>query len=108
MIKCSCLERRNYEIIDENIVEPKERMIQCLFKQREYQKTGKMIKEMWYTRRNMMEYEKKNKKTDRVTVDNNRITFSDPGPKRDGRERIRIQEEYGNNVGIIFGNNRGV
>ena len=62
MIKCPCLERRrNYEIIDENIIEPKERMIQCLFKQREYQETGKMIKEMWYTRRNMMEYEKKNK-----------------------------------------------
>ena len=109
MIKCPYLEkRRNFEIIDESVVEPKERMIKCLFKQNEHQKTGKMIKEMWGTRRNKMEYEKRNKKATRDVVDNNRITFSDPGPKRDGRERIRLQEEYGDSVGIIFGNNRGI
>ena len=67
-----------------------------------------MIKEMWYTRRNMIEYEKKNKKTDRGIIDNTKITYSDPGPKRDGRERIRIQEDYGSDVGIIFGYNRGI
>ena len=109
MIKCPYLEkRRNFEIIDESVVEPKERMIKCLFKQNEHQKTGKMIKEMWGTRRNKMEYEKRNKKATRDVVDNNRITASDPGPKRDGRERIRLQEGYGDSVGIIFGNNRGI
>ena len=109
MIECPCLERkRNYEIIDKRIQEPKKRLIQCLFKQRKYQETGKMIKEMWYTRRNMIEYEKKNKKKDRDINDNTKITYSDPGPKRDGRERIRIHESYGSDVGIIFGNNRGI
>ena len=45
MIECPRLERnRNYEIIDEEIIEPKKRLIQCLFKQRKYQETGKMIK----------------------------------------------------------------
>ena len=67
-----------------------------------------MIKEMWYTRRNMIEYEKKNKKKDRGIKDDTKITYSDPGPKRDGRERIRIQEGYESDVGIIFGNNRGI
>merc|ERR1711888_73492 len=109
MIECPCLEgKRNCEIIDERILEPEKRLIQCLFKQRKYQETGKMIKEMWYTRRNMIEYEKKNKKKDRGIKDNTKITYSDPGPKRDGRERIRIQESYGSDVGIIFGNNRGI
>ena len=44
MIECPYLEkRRDYEIIDMNVVEPKERLIKCLFRQNEYQKTGKMI-----------------------------------------------------------------
>ena len=67
-----------------------------------------MIKNMWYTRRNMIEYEKRNKKIDRGIKDNTNITSSDPGPKRDSRERIRIQEGYGSDVGIIFGDNRGI
>ena len=105
MIECPHLERkRNYEIIDERIMEPEKRLIQCLFKQSKYQETGKMIKEMWYTRRNMIEYEKKNKKKDRGIKDDTKITYSDPGPKRDGREKIRIQEGYKSDVGIIFGN----
>merc|ERR1711895_347532 len=39
MIKCPYLEkRRDYEIIDESVVEPKERLIKCLFRQNEHQK----------------------------------------------------------------------
>ena len=109
VIECPCLERkRNYEIIDEEITEPEKRLIQCLFKQRKYQETGKMIKSMWYTRRNIIEYEKRNRKKDRSTKDNTNIPSSDPGPKRDSRERKRIQESYGSDVGIIFGDNRGI
>ena len=55
----------------------------------------------------MIEYEKRNKKIDRGIKDNTNITYSDPGPKRDSRERIRVQEGYGSDVGIIFGDNRG-
>ena len=109
MLKCPYLEkRRDYDIIDKSVVEPKERLIKCLFRQNEYQKTGKMIKEMWGIRRNKLEYEKKNKKATRNVIDNKRITLSDPGPKRDGRERISLQEEHWDSVGFVFGNNRGV
>merc|ERR1712121_61429 len=87
--------------------EPKERLIKCLFKQKEYQKTGKMIKEMWGIRRNRLKYEKKNKKATRNVTNNKRVTLSDPGPKRDGRERISLREEYWDNVGFVFRNNRG-
>ena len=60
MIECPRLEnKRNYEIIDRGITEPKKRLIHCLFKQKEYQETGKMIKSMWYTRKNIIEHGKK-------------------------------------------------
>merc|ERR1712121_325541 len=59
VIECPCLERkRNYEIIDRGIAEPGKRLVHCLFKQRKYQKTGKMLKSMWYTRKNIIEQRK--------------------------------------------------
>ena len=110
MLKCPFLEkRRDYNIIDRSIAEPKERLIKCLFRQKEYQKTGKMIKEMWGIRRNRLKYEKKNKKATRNVTNNKRVTLSDPGPKRDGRERISLRKEYWDNVSFVFrNNNRGV
>ena len=62
---------------------------------------------MWYTRKNIIEQGKKEKKKDRSTRVNTNIPASDPGPKRDNRERKRIQESYGSDVGIIFGDIRG-
>ena len=108
MIECPRLEKkRNYEIIDRGITEPKKRLIHCLFKQKEYQETGKMIKSMWYTRKNIIEHGKKGKKKDRSTRVNINIPNSDPGPNRDNRGRKRIQENYGSEAGIIFGDIRG-
>ena len=44
-IECPALEgKRNYELIDRNIMDPKQRMIMLLFKQTKYQEVGKMIK----------------------------------------------------------------
>ena len=37
-----------------------------------------------------------------------RTPASDPGPKREDKERKRIQESYGNDIGIIFGEVRGI
>ena len=109
MLKCPFLEkRRNYNIIDRSIIEPKERLIKCLFRQKEHQKTGKMIKEMWGIRRNRLKYEKKNKKANKNVTNYKKTTRSDPGPKRDGRDRLSLREEYWDNVGLIFKNNRGV
>merc|ERR1711888_379681 len=93
MIECPCLEgKRNYEIIDERILEPEKRLIQFLFKQRKYQETGKMIKEMWYIRRNMLKYEKDNKKKVKNNDENINVTKSDPGLGRNVRERVRIYQ----------------
>ena len=33
---------------------------------------------------------------------------SDPGPMRNDRESVRSNQDPGRNVGIIFGENRGV
>ena len=66
---------------------------------------------MWYTRRNMIKHEKENKKKVRNNDENTKITRSDPGPKknvRNGKDRVRIYQSHGSNVGIIFGDNRGV
>ena len=108
IIECPRLEdKRNYEIIDERITEPKKRLIQCLFKQKRYQETGKMIKNMWHTRKKIIEQVKKKKKNRSARVNSN-IPASDPGPNRDNKERKRIGENYGSDVGIIFGDIRGI
>ena len=45
VIECPKLEnKRNYEIIDKNITDPEKRLVHCLFKQKKYQETGKMLK----------------------------------------------------------------
>ena len=56
VIKCPKLEdKRNHEIINKNIVNPEKRLIHCLFKQKKYQETGKMLKCMWYKRKYIIE-----------------------------------------------------
>ena len=56
----------------------------------------------------MIKYEKENKKKVRNNDENTKITRSDPGPKRNVRERVRIYQSHGSDVGIIFGDNRGI
>merc|ERR1711895_52884 len=66
VIDCPKLEsKRNYEIIDRGIAEPGKRLVHCLFKQKKYQETGKMIKSMWYTRKNIIEQGKEEEKQDK-------------------------------------------
>ena len=104
LIECPKLERiRNYEILDERILEPKKRLIQCLFKQRKYQETGKMIKNMWYKRKNIIEQENKGININKGRRAITRPPASDPGPNREEGGRKRLQERYGNDIGIIFG-----
>ena len=83
LIECPALERRrNYEILDRRIQVPEDRLIQCLFRQKRFQETGKMVKEMWYTRRNMLKYEKDTEKKEKPNGEDTRVMRSDPGPKR--------------------------
>ena len=57
VIECPRLEdKRNYEIIDKNIANLGKRLIHCLFKQKKYQETGKMLKSMWYKRKYIIEH----------------------------------------------------
>ena len=107
VIDCPKLEsKRNYEIIDRGIAEPGKRLVHCLFKQRKYQETGKMIKSMWYTRKNIIEQGKKEKKQDKNKRTNHIIPHSDPGPTRDHKKRKKTQENHGNEAGIVFGSTK--
>ena len=59
IINCKTLEAgRNYSLLKESIIDPEERMIDLLFKNKEHQKVGKMIKKLWYMRRNLIEQKK--------------------------------------------------
>ena len=107
VIECPKLEnKRNYEIIDRGIAEPGKRLVHCLFKQKKYQETGKMIKSMWYTRKNIIEQGKKGKKQNKIKRINFKTPLSDPGPNRDHKKRKKTQENHGNKAGIIFGSTR--
>ena len=69
MLKCPSLEkRRDYSIIDKSIAEPKARLINCLFRQKEYQKIGKMIKDMWGIRRNKLKAKDKNNEKNKNVI----------------------------------------
>ena len=109
LLKCPSLEKgRDYSIIDKNIVEPKTRLINCLFRQKEYQKIGKMIKDMWSIRKDKLKAKKEKNRIDNNTISYKNTAFSDPGPKRVDRRKTNLREEYWDNVGLIFRTNRGV
>ena len=63
---------------------------------------------MWYKRKNIIEQGKKgnNKNNGRRAI--TRTPASDPGPKREERGRKRLQESHGNDIGILFGEIRGI
>ena len=104
IVECPKLERtRSYEILDEEILEPRKRLIQCLFKQKKHQETGKMIKNMWYKRKNLIEQGNKGKNKNNGLRAITRPPASDPGPNREEGGRKRLQERHGNNIGILFG-----
>ena len=82
-MECPALEKgRDYELIDSRILDPKERMIELLFRQREYQKIGKMIKNLWYSRKAILKYKKDDMDRVRTRDGTISITKSDPGPER--------------------------
>ena len=62
---------------------------------------------MWYTRKNIIEQGKKEKKQDKNKRTNHIIPHSDPGPTRDHKKRKKTQENQGNEAGIIFGSTKG-
>ena len=63
---------------------------------------------MWYKRKNIIEQGNKgnNKNNGRRAI--TRPPASDPGPNREERGRKRLQESHGNDIGILFGEIRGI
>ena len=51
---------------------------------------------------------KKKVREDKDIDENIRITRSDPGPRKNIRDRVRRYPSPGSSVGIIFRDNRGV
>ena len=89
LMKCPALERqRNDRLLNKDLQDPKERMIEFLFKKEKFKEKARMIRMMWYTRRNILEYIKKTNVGERSTDGNEEIVMSDPGPER----RLRTLE----------------
>merc|ERR1712033_37448 len=83
MLKCPRLEkRRNEEIINSEIEEPEEKLIHFLYKQKNHQEKGKMIKDMWYARRSILKFREESEKRNRLKKREDDLLKSDPGPKR--------------------------
>ena len=83
MLKCPRLEkRRNEEIMNSEIEEPEEKLIHFLYKQKNHQEKGKMIKDMWYARRSILKFKEESERRNKMKKKEDNILKSDPGPKR--------------------------
>ena len=61
---------------------PEERLIQFLYRQKNHQETGKMIKDMWNARKSILKYKEESRKKVNSKNEMNSLMMSDPGPKR--------------------------
>ena len=59
---------------------------------------------MWYKRKNILEQENKGTNINKGKRAITKPSASDPGPNREEKGRKRLQEKYGNDIGILFGN----
>ena len=82
--ECGALEgKRDYNLLNWFIEDPRERMIELLFRQEDYQGVGRMIKELWFRRKNIIKYREKmeqERRNNKPTPDE--LCSSDPGPRR--------------------------
>merc|ERR1712179_453678 len=80
-IKCGKLEgKRNYDLINKELIDPEERMRALLFRNENHQEVGRMIKELWDLRGKML----KDKKT---TIKNNQKKKQ----QKDERRSIKVK-----------------
>merc|ERR1711867_101426 len=83
IINCRALEAgRNHNLIKESIKDPEEKMIDLLFKNKEHQNVGKMIKRLWYIRRDLMKLKKEEYMNEATKNANRNNSKGDPGPER--------------------------
>ena len=93
IVECKALEgKRDYNLLDRNVEDPRQRMIKLLFRQGDYQGVGRMIRTLWFRRKSIIknreEWEKERRKREPIPtrVDRSR---SDPGPMRNCQPLIR-------------------
>merc|ERR1711942_348218 len=94
IVQCPAIERkRNHELLDKKVANPRQKLIKFLFDRGKYQEKGAMIKNLWYERKALLkekeEIRLKPKKIE-MTINPGR---SDPGPEgrtpTRGRSRFR-------------------
>ena len=99
LVECKALEgKRNYNLLNWYIEDPKKRMIELLFRQEDYQGVGKMVRELWFRRKAILRYkeeEEQKSKNSRSTP--NELCRSNPGPRRKYQAPIRWRSR-GNSV----------
>ena len=78
--------RKRHKIIDNNIRDPKNRMLELLFTQNEHQKVGSLIRHLWNKRKQIMDYKENEIKQCGIRKI---IQGSDPGPERIVNNHIR-------------------
>merc|ERR1712121_417601 len=104
MLKCPRLEKkRNKKILNDEIEEPEEKLTYFLFKQKNHQEKGKMIKDMWYLRRSILKLKKECQVRDEQENEKNNLQRTDPGPRRHvemlNRGKRGVSELRGEGVG---------
>ena len=83
IIRCPKLDkRRNHEILGNGINDPEEKLIYFLYRQKNHQEKGKMIKDMWYARRSILKFKEENERKNGLKRKEDNVVKSDPGPKR--------------------------
>ena len=93
VVKCRALEgKRDYNLLDSRIEDPKQRLIKLLYEQGDHQSVGGMIKGLWYRRKRMLENMKRMDRTRNGEIPNpERVNRSDPGPLGNRQPPIRRQ-----------------
>ena len=81
-VKCPLLERmRDYDLIDKRIQDPKDRMIELLFRQNRYQEVGHMLKKLWNRRKCILKFNEDERNRMEAMNDTISSIRSDPGPE---------------------------
>merc|ERR1712239_35699 len=82
IVECPAIEKkRNYELLDSNVINPKQRLIKFLYDRGKYQEKGAMIKHLWYERKALLKRKEEERlKPNRINVVVN-PGRSDPGPE---------------------------
>ena len=95
MVNCKSLEgKRDYNLLDIDIEDPKQRMIELLFRQEDHQGVGKMVKTLWYRRKAIiankerLKKERKKKESETIPIVTH-VGRSDPGPLGNCQPPIR-------------------